>query len=149
MLTTKEQISINDSLLIIQSKAVKSDLLATSSYAVKSYCQLKLALSEREEFGVLFLDNQHHLIDFEIMFKGTINAAAVYPREVAKLALKLNAAAVILTHNHPSGILEASNADKVITDRLVKALSLIDVRVLDHVIVSVKGSMSFSEEGLL
>jgi len=149
MLNQSEQRAITKAIKIIESKALVSDLIATSSHAVKNYCQLKLALSEREQFGVLFLNNQYGLISFEIMFKGTIDAAAVYPREVAKLALKLNAAAVIFTHNHPSGVLEASNADKAITERLVKGLSLLDIRVLDHVIVSSKGSLSFSENGLL
>tara|TARA_B110000467_G_C18229897_1_gene428061 strand:- start:123 stop:572 length:450 start_codon:yes stop_codon:yes gene_type:complete len=149
MLNQSEQRAITKAIKIIESKALVSDLIATNSHAVKDYCQLKLALSEREQFGVLFLNNQNVLITFEIMFKGTIDAAAVYPREIAKLALKLNAAAVIFTHNHPGGALTASIADKTITDRLVKALSLLDIRVLDHVIVSPKGSFSFSENGLL
>lgn len=149
MLNEKELETINSAISIIESKALKSELLATSSYAVKNYCQLQLALSEREEFGVLFLNNQNELISFEIMFKGSINSSEVHPREIVKLGLKLNCKSIIISHNHPSGLLEASSADKAITDRLVKALSLVNINVLDHVIVSPKGSFSFSENGLL
>lgn len=149
MLNQKEQNTIDKAIAIIESKALKTDLLATSSYAVKKYCQLHLALHEREHFGVLFLNSQHELISFEIMFTGTVNAAAVYVREVAKLALKLNSVSVLLCHNHPGGTLEASSADKVITERLVKALGMLDINVLDHIIVSDRGAFSFSENGLL
>ena len=140
---------INKAISIIEGTAKRSSLTATNSKSVKDYCQLQIALSERELFGVLFLNNQHELIQFEVLFKGTIDAAAVYPREVAKKALLLNAGAVILTHNHPSGILEPSSADKMITERLSSALDLLSVRVLDHVIVSNKGTFSFAENGLL
>jgi DNA repair protein RadC len=103
---------------------------------------------EREVFGVLFLDTHHRLIKFEILFYGTIDSAAVYPREVVKRALTWNACAVILAHNHPSGVNEASQADRKITQRLVEALQLIDVRVLDHFIVG-ESITSFLERGWL
>ncbi len=103
---------------------------------------------EREVFGVLFLDNHHRLIKFEILFYGTIDSAAVYPREVVKRALTWNACAVILAHNHPSGVNEASQADRKITQRLVEALKLVDVRVLDHFIVG-ESITSFAERGWL
>ncbi|AUI88920.1 hypothetical protein BS333_21305 (plasmid) [Vibrio azureus] len=101
---------------------------------------------EREVFGVLFLDNQHRIIKFETLFYGTIDAASVYPREVVKHTLMWNAAAVIFCHNHPSGIAEPSQADKRITRKLQDALSMIDVRVLDHFIVG-ETVISFAERG--
>jgi DNA repair protein RadC len=149
MLNKQEQNTVNKAINIIESKALVSEILATCADTVKNFCQLQIGMSENEKFGVLFLNSQHALISFEIMFTGTIDMASVYPREVAKLALQLNAAAVILTHNHPSGTLEESRADKLITDRLVSALSLFDVRVLDHIIVSTTGASSFAQKGLL
>ena len=103
---------------------------------------------EREVFAALFLDNQHQLIKFEVLFYGTVDAASVYPREVVKRALAWNAAALILVHNHPSGSSTASQADRRITRRLQDALALIDVRVLDHVIVG-ETVTSFAECGWL
>lgn len=132
---------------ILACKYVQRDAF-TSSEATRDFLRFKLGNKEREVFAVMLLDNQHKLIDYQELFLGTIDAAAVYPREVAKLALIENAAAVILSHNHPSGICEPSIADKSITKRLKEALALIDVRVLDHVIVG-DGSYSFAEHGLL
>jgi DNA repair protein RadC len=149
MLNQQEQNIINQAISIIESKALVSELLATGVDTVKKYCQLHIGTSENEKFGVLFLNSQHALISFEIMFTGTIDAASVYPREVVKLALQNNAAAVIFTHNHPSGTLDASRADKLITDRLVDALALMDIKVLDHIIVSTTGASSFAQQGLL
>ena len=100
-----------------------------------SYLQLKLGGNEHEVFGAILLDNRNRVIAFEEMFRGTIDGASVYPREVVKTVLAANAAAVIFAHNHPSGVTEPSSADERITQRLRKALELIDVRVLDHVIV--------------
>ncbi|MFA0249608.1 DNA repair protein RadC [Vibrio sp. 10N.261.45.A4] len=111
---------------------------------VKEYLQLKLGSYDREVFALMLLDNQHQLIRFEELFFGTIDAASVYSREVVKAALNANAAAVILAHNHPSGIAEPSRADKRITSRLVDALGLIDVRVLDHIVVG-EHCVSFAE----
>ncbi|GHW03181.1 DNA repair protein RadC, putative [Vibrio cholerae] len=99
-------------------------------------------------FAVLFLDNQHRLIEFKELFRGTVDAASVYPREVLKEALNVNAAAVIFAHNHPSGDPEPSQTDRRITQRLKDALSLVDIRVLDHVVVG-KSSVSFAERGWL
>jgi DNA repair protein RadC len=121
----------------------------TSAEAVKNYCRLNLATREHEIFGALFLDSQHRLIEFRELFRGTIDGCSVYVREVAKEALSLNAAAVIFTHNHPSGVSEPSQADIRITERLKEALTLFDVRVLDHLIVSVEGCVSFAERGIL
>ena len=104
---------------------------------------------EHEIFGVVFLDNQHRILASEELFRGTIDGASVYPREVAKLALKHNAAACIFFHNHPSGVVEPSSADRAVTERLKDALRLLDVRVLDHFVVGKEGSVSFAERGLI
>ncbi|WP_261816223.1 RadC family protein [Vibrio gallicus] len=101
----------------------------------------------REAFFVLFLDNQHRVIEYEVLFEGTIDAANVYPREVVKRALHHNACALILAHNHPSGIAEPSQADRHITRRLIDALSLVDIRVLDHFVVGDGEVVSFAERG--
>ena len=100
-------------------------------------------------FACLFLDNRHRLIRFEELFRGTIDGASVHPREVVRQALAHNAAALILAHNHPSGVAEPSGADRQITRRLVDALALVDVRVLDHLVVGRGEAFSFAEQGLL
>ena len=116
--------------------------------ATKDFLTYKLAPYEREVFCVLLLDSQHRLIEFHELFYGTIDATAVYPREVVKLVLEHNAAAVIFAHNHPSGVAEPSMADKNITQKLTSALALIDVRVLDHIVVG-ETQVSFAERGLI
>lgn len=116
---------------------------------VREYLSLKLRHQSREVFACLFLDNKHQVINYETLFLGTINAAAVYPREVVARALANNAAAVVLAHNHPSGVAEPSMADQQITERLVKALNMIDVRVIDHMVVGGREVVSFAERGLL
>jgi DNA repair protein RadC len=149
MMNQKEQRAIDKAIRIIESKALVSDVFATSIENVSRYCQLHIASAKSEQFGVLFLNSQHALIKFEVMFYGTLGAASVYPREVARRALELNAASTIFTHNHPSNSLTASEADKAITKRLVTALSTLDIKVLDHIIVSQIGTMSFAQTGLL
>lgn len=121
----------------------------TSPTHTRDYLHVTLTDKEREVFGIIFLDSQHGIIDFEILFHGTIDSASVYPREVVKAALKHNAAAVILAHNHPSGSPEPSNADKRITNHIVTALKTVDIRVLDHLIIGGAQSISFAERGLL
>jgi len=116
--------------------------------AVKDYCRLQISQNKDETFSCLFLDNQHRLLAFESLFHGTINAAAVYPRVILRRCLELNAAAVIFSHNHPSGVTEPSSDDKAITQRLQTALEYIDVRVLDHIVVSRDGATSFIEIGV-
>ncbi|MEZ8675501.1 MULTISPECIES: DNA repair protein RadC [unclassified Vibrio] len=118
----------------------------TNPTNVKEYLKLKLGAHDREVFAVMFLDNQHQLISFEELFFGTIDAASIYPREVLKAALNHNAAAVVFAHNHPSGIAEPSQADRRITQRLVDALKLVDIRVLDHIVVG-EDYVSFAEKG--
>jgi DNA repair protein RadC len=149
ILTAEQQTTINSALEILSGLFQKQDLLATSPESVKRFCQLQLGHLEHEVFGLLLLDNQHQLIKSVELFRGTIDAASVYPREVVKEVLLSNAAACIAFHNHPSGIVQPSEADKRITTQLIGALKLIDVRVLDHLIVSHKGTYSFAEAGLL
>ncbi|EPJ5824421.1 DNA repair protein RadC [Pseudomonas aeruginosa] len=121
----------------------------TSPAAVKEYLLAKLAGFEHEVFSVLFLDTQHRLIEYREMFHGTIDSAEVHPREVVKEALRLNAAALVISHNHPSGNPEPSAADRALTRRLKDALGLVGVRVLDHVIVAGSTTASFAERGLI
>lgn len=115
----------------------------------RRFLKSRLRGYQQEVFACLFLDNQHRVIKFEELFKGTIDGASVYPREVVKKALALNAAAVILAHNHPSGLAEPSQADLRITEKLKSALLLVDIRVLDHMIIGDGEVMSFAESGIL
>lgn len=126
----------------------KSDAL-TSPGLTKQYLLATLRDLDYEVFACLLLDNQHRVLKYVELFRGTIDGAAVYPREVVKIALAHGAAAVILVHNHPSGIAEPSSADRAITERLKKALDLIDVRVLDHLIVGDGYCESFAERGII
>lgn len=116
---------------------------------ISAFLMLKMATLEHETFSCSFLNAQHRLIAHEELFRGTLTQTSVYPREVVKVALKHNAAAVILSHNHPSGTTEPSRADEALTQSLKSALALIDVRVLDHIIVAGKATTSFAERGLL
>lgn len=121
----------------------------TSPESVSDYLRLQLAEKKREIFYCLFLDSQHRLIEDRELFIGTIDGCSVYPREVVKAALEINAAAVIFAHNHPSGVAEPSEADRRITDRLRDALALVDIRVLDHFIVGDEDVISFAKRGLI
>jgi DNA repair protein RadC len=120
-----------------------------SPETVRHYLQLHLAARPHEVFAALFLDARHRLIAMEELFRGTLTQTSVYPREVATRALHHHAAAVVLAHNHPSGCVEPSRADETLTRTLQSALALIDVRVLDHVIVSRGSSLSMAERGLV
>ena len=117
--------------------------------AIRDYLQLQLGSREHEIFAVLFLDTSHRLIVLEEMFRGTLTQTSVYPREVVVRALALNAANVVLAHNHPSGTAQASRADEAITQTLKAALALVDVRVLDHFIVTRSEAVSMAELGLM
>ena len=121
----------------------------TNPEDVKKYLVTRFAELEHEVFACLFLDNRHRVIRYEEMFRGTIDGCSVHPREVVKAALSANAAAVILIHNHPSGVAEPSRADTQLTRRLTDALALVDVRVLDHMVVGGAETVSFAERGLL
>ncbi|MGR9073724.1 MAG: RadC family protein [Gammaproteobacteria bacterium] len=121
----------------------------TSPESTRAFLSDRLRAYGHEVFACLFLDNQHRVIELEELFRGTIDGASVYPREVVKRALHYNAAAVIFAHNHPSGICEPSQADRQITEKLVRALTLVDIRVLDHFIVGDGLPFSFAEHGLI
>lgn len=116
---------------------------------VRDFCTLHYAQFEREVFGCLYLDAQHRLIEHVQLFYGTLTQTSVYPREVVKQALALNAGAVVFVHNHPSGSAEPSRADEFLTATLKSALALVDVRLLDHIVVGNMSIVSFAERGLL
>ena len=117
--------------------------------AIKHFLQLQLAHKNHEVFAVLFLDNQNRLLATEELFRGTLSQTSVYPREVVMRALHHQAAAVVLSHNHPSGSVQPSRADEHLTHTLKAALALVDVRVLDHIIVGQGQALSMAEQGLL
>ena len=121
----------------------------TSPGVIKDFLRLKLGERQHEVFAVVFLDTQHRVIAIEELFRGTLSQTAVYPREVVKESLARNAAAVVLVHNHPSGSAEPSRADEFLTTTLRQALALVDVRVLDHLVVTRTSVTSFAELGLL
>ncbi|MES2089557.1 MAG: DNA repair protein RadC [Pseudomonadota bacterium] len=121
----------------------------TSPDMVKDYLRINLGGLPHEVFAVLFLDAQQRLIACEELFRGTLTQTSVYPREVVKRALALNAASVVLAHNHPSGVLEPSRSDELLTQTLKSSLALVDVRVLDHFVVGAAGALSFAERGLM
>jgi DNA repair protein RadC len=123
--------------------------LFDSPQAVKDYLALHLRPLAHEAFAVLFVDTRHRLLQLEVMFRGTLAQTSVHPREIVKRALALNAAAVVLAHNHPSGAAEPSRADELLTQTVRAALQLVDVRVLDHLIVGKAAVLSFAERGLL
>lgn len=121
----------------------------TSPQATRDFLRLKMAEYPREHFGVLFLDTRHRAIAYEELFFGTIDSAHVHPREIVKAALRLNASAIIVAHNHPSGVAEPSQADLAITRRIRDACGLVDIRLLDHFIVGSTEVVSLAERGLV
>ncbi len=126
----------------------RSDVLS-SPEATRRYLRSRLQSYPHEVFACLFLDNRHRVIAFEELFQGTIDGASIYPREILRRCLHHNAAAVIFAHNHPSGVAEPSRADRQITQRLKDALSLVDIRVLDHIVIGHGQCVSLAEQGLL
>ena len=139
---------IHEAILILERKLIRGKVFDKPN-SVKRFCQLQIAGDLDECFCCLFLSNQHKLISFERLFQGTISSASVYPRVVVRRALELNAAAVIFTHNHPSGGCDPSEADYRITQRLKEALALVEVRVIDHIVVAHSGCISIAEQGRL
>lgn len=135
--------------LELLSKRISRGPLLTSPRATRDYLRLRFADLQHEVFCVLYLDKRHRLIACEELFRGTIDGASVHPREVVKAALRHNCAAALCAHNHPSGSAEPSQADEFITQRLKAALELVDIRLLDHVVVSAHDSVSMAERGLL
>jgi DNA repair protein RadC len=128
---------------------VRKGTAFTSPREARDYLTTRIGARDHEVFTVLFLDNRHRLIDCQELFRGTIDGASVHPREVVKEAITRGAAAVILAHNHPSGVAEPSRADELITHRLRDALALVDIRVIDHLIVAGGDVVSLAERGIL
>lgn len=147
--TDNELSTITAALAIMESKSMYQNARIDHPQACCDYFRLRLAHLEREHFCVMYLNTQHQIICCEDLFTGTLDGAAVYPREVAKAALNKNAAAVIFAHNHPSGNPEPSQSDVRLTNRLQEALSLLDIRVLDHIIVTSALTESMAERGLI
>ena len=133
---------------ILATRIRHGDVLGSPG-AVRDYLRLLLSGKDREVFVVVTLDAQNAVLGCEELFAGTLTQTSVYPREVVKLALRHNAAAVIFAHNHPSGIAEPSHADQLLTQSLKQALALVDIKVLDHFIVAAGSSLSFAERGLI
>ncbi|EAW1165102.1 DNA repair protein RadC [Salmonella enterica] len=143
------QQTIREALTLLEHQLREPGAAFTSTQAARDWLRLRMAGLEREEFMVLYLDNQHRLIAHETLFSGTVNRTEVHPREVLKRALHFNAAAVILAHNHPSGDPAPGPEDQAITERLVQALALVGIRVPDHLIVGRNQVLSFAEHGWL
>ena len=139
---------IGAAMRILGERARHQDALGSPG-AVRDYLRLALTGKEREEFWCVYLDAQNRVIAFESLFAGTLTQTSVYPREVVKYSLAHNAAAVILAHNHPSGVAEPSRADEMLTQSLRQALALVDIKVLDHFIIAGTAALSFAERGLL
>ncbi|EBB3835724.1 DNA repair protein RadC [Salmonella enterica subsp. enterica serovar Carrau] len=143
------QQTIREALTLPEHQLREPGAAFTSTQAARDWLRLRMAGLEREEFMVLYLDNQHRLIAHETLFTGPINHTQVHPREVVKSGLKHNAAAVIVAHCHPSGLAEPGQADRQITERLRQALNLVDIRLLDHLVVGGMEIISFAEKGWL
>jgi DNA repair protein RadC len=143
----EEDRAIRRALGILKRRLRKPGAALGSPGMVKDYLSLSLGNRPHEVFTVLFLDTQNRVIKAEEMFRGTLTQTSVYPREVVKRALELNAAGVILSHNHPSGVAEPSQADRWLTDQLKTALGLVDVKVLDHFVIAGAARLSFAERG--
>lgn len=148
-LTPYSQRTIQRALNLLDKHLRQPGVSFLSATETRDWLRLKMAVLEREEFVALFLDNQHQLLACETLFTGTINHTEVHPREIVKAALRHNAAAVILAHNHPSGMAEPSRADRLLTSNLQNTLLLVDVRVLDHLIIGHREIVSFAERGWL
>jgi len=133
---------------ILRARFKERDVFAKPD-AVKDYLRLQAQGLTHEVFAVMYLDAQNRLIEYERMFRGTLTQTSVYPKEVVKQALAMNAASVVLHHNHPSGMCQPSRSDEALTQTLKAALALVDIRVLDHVITSDDGALSMAEGGLL
>lgn len=148
-LTVSENRAIYKALRILERKLIADETVYSSPDIVKNFLTLKLGFEGREVFSAMFLDAQNRLIEFSTMFYGTVHQTAVYPREIVKKALSINAVSVIFAHNHPSGVPDPSTADKLLTQQLKEALTMVDIRTLDHIIVAGDKTLSFAESGLL
>ena len=140
---------IKQALSILEGRLRKPGVQFTSPSSAREYLTLKLAELEHELFACLWLDAQNRLIEYSELFRGTLTQTSIYPREVVKEAMRLNAAAVIFSHNHPSGLAEPSRADEALTKTLKQVLELVEVKVLDHIVIGGVSTVSFAERGLL
>lgn len=140
---------IRQAITLLENRVFNAGPVLDSPAAVRDYLRLKLVAEPNEVFAVIFLDSQHRALAYEQLFKGSIDQTSVYPRVVVQRALALNASALILAHQHPSGMTEPSAADRALTERLKTALAMVDVRVVDHFIVGEGAPYSFAEAGLL
>ena len=148
-LKARERAVVDRALSLLGGILREPDGVFTSPDAAKDYLSLQLGADPCERFSVLYLNCQHRTIAYECHFSGTLTQTSVYPREIVTAALKHQASAVVLAHNHPSGSVEPSNADVALTQSMKHALALVDVRVLDHIIVGRRAAFSFIENGLL
>jgi len=148
-MNTQEIKKIQTAIKILDSHLKTKGDAYTNVHKVKTFLRLHLETLEHEVFSIMFLDNKHKLIEFQKMFRGTIDGATVHTREIIKEALKLNAAALIISHNHLSGDPFPSLSDKHITQRIKDTLELVDMRLLDHIIVGANQTLSFSEQGMM
>lgn len=142
----EEEFIIDQALGILEHRLHKTEVFCSPNHASK-YLTVKYSTLPHEVFVLMLLDSQHRYIDCMELFRGTIDGASVYPREIVKECLLQNAAAVILCHNHPSGVAEPSFADRRITERITEALKTVDIRVLDHIVVGGGVSVSFAQRG--
>ena len=134
---------------MLEHRIFKAGPCLSNPATVRDYLRLKLVAEPNEVFAVVFMDSQHRALAYEPLFKGSVDQTSVYPRVVVQRALALNASALILAHQHPSGVTEPSTADRTLTDRLKTALAVVDIRVVDHFIVGKGNPFSFAESGLL
>jgi len=146
---TSDDATISRALAILATRLRGPGVVMDSPATVKNFLSLKLAELEHEVFSVLWLDSQNRVLEYQELFRGTLTQTSVYPREVVKAGLALNAGACVLAHNHPSGMAEPSHADEALTGTLKTALAMVDIRVLDHIIVGGLSTVSFAEMGLV
>lgn len=146
---SNEDAIIAAALEILARRMRSSGVLMDSPEVVRDWLRMRVGGKPHEEFGVIWLNARHEVVEADEMFRGTLTQTSVYPREVVKEALRINAAACILYHNHPSGAAEPSIADEMLTRTLKEALAMVDVRVLDHMVVTAEKITSFAERGLL
>lgn len=146
--SSDEHSIIQDALRILESRLKYGKTFSDAS-AAKHFCQLKLGHEKDEYFACLYLDGRHRLLSFEKLFRGSVSSATVHARVVVRRALELNAAALIVSHNHPSGETSPSKSDIALTQKLKDALRVVDVNLLDHIVVSAEGNSSLAESGLI
>lgn len=146
---TIENEMIQEALDILDRRLFTTDQPLTSPRDVAAYLKLQLAAEAHEAFGVIFLNAKHQPLAFEVLFRGSVDCATIHPRQIVKRALAHNAAAMIISHNHPSGCTEPSKADISLTERIKESLRLVDVRLIDHFVVGSGKPLSFAERGLI